>query len=318
MIPDLFRPRLYSLRIAAAIAAAFASSAAAAEPGLKAPAPESWFNMPATSIAIAHVDAGDLVEPAAAPIDGRSSSVVVTPAEPKPSAPPRPFWSLDPAPAPELKFAIAVGECRFEKSPDGMWWQSDHENYSRYKNNRCGEIEVARKFDQAPALGWSIRYVTLGTAETNALASACPGDDCSKADRTIDQYRAECDKSFQANCVYHWRTVNQIKGLNFALNLEVARKGIFAAELEGGVFAYFLKSYGEVTSTRCRDDNCPWRESIVQQSGLLLSPMVGMTLRGGPFFVATRYYFRTSQHSPITAGISGGVQTWLVGVQTSF
>lgn len=229
------------------------------------------------------------------------------------------FASIMNPPQAGLKFETAAGQCRFEKSPDGMWWQSDHENDSRYKNNRCGEVGVSMKFAPAPAIGWSARYVTLGDAETNALAVSCPGDDCAGVDHhSAALLRPECAQAFAANCLYHWRTVNTIKGFNFALNGEILRHGPFAAELEAGAFVYYLKSYAEVHSPGCNDGACPWRVEIQQYSGWLVSPMVGATLRAGPFFVASRYYFRTSQHSPVTAGIAGGAQTWLIGIQTSF
>lgn len=225
---------------------------------------------------------------------------------------------------PALKLDLAYGQCRYGKSPDGMWWQSDQENHSIYKDN-CGEIGVSRKFASYPAFGWSVRYITLGRAHTRAIARTSMNDDYRNIDRTKDGRRAECQPRFNDdNCDYLWSGDGGASpGLNFALNADFAKLGAVTFEGEIGAYFYRMKWSEQIFPMGCHDGGCPWRNTVEQKTGYYISPMAGLTAKFPIWdrlsgFVATRYYFRTSQHVPISAGVSGPVQTWLVGLSVSF
>lgn len=221
-----------------------------------------------------------------------------------------------------LRFEMAGGQCRYERSPDGMWWQKDQENASQYKDNGCGEIGIAGKLN--PTYGWSLRYVNLGRAHTRALAVTCPNDDCALRNNSLDFRRPECLNSFNGdNCQYQWNGDGGIKGLNFALSTEMVKLGRVSVEGEIGVLLYQMKWNEQVFPLGCDDGACPWRVTVDQKTGYYLSPMGGLTAKlaltpNSSLFMGTRLYLRTSQHVPIASGVQGYVQCWMAGIQTSF
>lgn len=226
-------------------------------------------------------------------------------------------------PRPALEYSAAAGQGRFGKSPDGMWWQSDHDNPSRYKDNRSFELGVAGRI--TGSYGWSIRYVSLGRAHTRAMARTSVGDDAKNIDRSKDGRRAACQSGFnEDNCEYQWSgDGGPTPGLNFAIDYELVKIGRFSLEPEVGAYVYRMKWSEQVFPMDCTDTACPWRVTVEQKTGYYVSPMAGLTARfslarNASVFVATRYYLRTSQHVPISAGISGPAQTWLAGITTSF
>lgn len=215
----------------------------------------------------------------------------------------------------ELKFELGVGQCRFGPSPDGMWWQKDQEHSNRYKTNGCIEWGVAGKVN--PLFGWSLRWVDLGQAHTNALAIACANDDCSKTDRTQIR-RAECSAGIKGDCLYQWKGAGGIKGVNFALSMEMLRHGHLSLEGELGVLVYRMRWSEQIYPMGCDGASCPWRYEVEQKTGYYASPEVSLIARYKYLWAGTRYYTRTSQHVPISAGISGPAQTWMAGVQVPF
>lgn len=225
--------------------------------------------------------------------------------------------------AESLHFDAAFGQCRYQKSPDGMWWQSDQENISRYKDNGCWQLGVSGPL--TPRFSWTARYVNLGGIQTYSLAVTCPSDDCSNRDKSKDFQRAECNPKFlDDNCRYQWLGQGRIRGLSFGLGAELLRAGPLGVEAEAGILIYQLQYDAQIYPMGCTDGSCPWRERINQKDGPYVSPMFGGTLRlhlngsNSSVFVTTQIFTRTSQHTPITAGYSGYVQTWLAGIRTSF
>ena len=225
-------------------------------------------------------------------------------------------------PESDLRMKVGFGECRFGKSPDGMWWQSDHENASQYKDH-CGEIGISGKLN--PVFGWNLRYVNLGMARTRALAVTFPDDDGSKRDPSKDIHRAECQSAMNGdNCLYKWDGAGTPgKGLAFTIDREFLTWGPVKAFAEVGAFIYHLSWSEVVHRTDCHDGDCPGRVTVDQRSGYYLSPVVGgeiqfaLTKRSS-LYAAMRFYLRTTQHTPVTAGVSGPVEQTSFGLITSF
>lgn len=221
-----------------------------------------------------------------------------------------------------LRFDAAMGQCRYQSSPDGMWYQKDQEHHNSYKD-MCGELGISGKLN--PVYGWSIRYVNLGMVHTNAYAVTCPADECDKRTAGLDPKRAECDPVYNDDsCKYRFLGGGGIKGFNFAISAEVARIKKFSLEAEAGVLLYQLRWAAQVYPLSCYDSPCQWKAGGAdQKAGPFLSPMVGLTARydlteTASVFVATRFYLRTSQHTPVSPGFSGYIQTWLAGVSFGF
>lgn len=225
-------------------------------------------------------------------------------------------------PESDLRLEVAFGQCRFQKSPDGMWWQKDQENNSRYKDNGCGEFGIRGTLN--PVFGWSLRYVNLGRAHTNSRAVTCPADNCANRDPKKDFQRADCMPKFnEDNCRYQWLGDGGIKGIAFALNAELFAYGRFSLEGEAGAMLYQLKWNAQIYPLGCHDGACPWRETVDQKTNYALTPLAGLALRyrlteHSSIFLKSDIYFRTQQHLPISAGIGGYAQTWLAGMSMSF
>jgi hypothetical protein len=96
---------------------------------------------------------------------------------------------------------FSLGQGRYERSPPGMWWQDDHDNPSKYKDNKSWEAGLSYKLNST--FGLSARLVHIGWAHTRARATTCPLDDCTKRDHSLDFRRAECPLAFNDNnCMY--------------------------------------------------------------------------------------------------------------------
>lgn len=222
----------------------------------------------------------------------------------------------------EVRLELGLGQARYGQSPDGMWWQSDHQNQSVYKHN--GAIDAGVAVSLNPAWSFNVRYVNFGQAHTRALAVTCPGDDCTKRDMTKDLRRAECGRGFAENCLYQWNgDGGDNPGLNFSLSVRALSFERLSIEPELGLFIYRMHWNEQVYPLGCTDGACPWRVTVDQKTGYYVSPMGGLIARVAltkdlSAFAGTRYYLRTSQHVPISAGISGPVQMWLAGLAWSF
>ena len=223
---------------------------------------------------------------------------------------PKPRWGLE----------VAGGQCRYGSSPDGMWWQSDQEHSNRYKTNGCMQFGGALYLN--PAWAVTARAINLGHAGLNALAVACPGDDCSKSNPALDKQRAACAGKFTEDCLYRWKGAGDIKGVLFGFRAKALSAADFSVEPELGVFVYRARWSAQVYPLTCSSgaDNatCPWRIEAEQKSGYYVSPEAGLMLRYKYLFAGTQYFFRTTQHTNITAGIGGPAQTWIAGVTVNF
>lgn len=212
---------------------------------------------------------------------------------------------------PQVKLEVALGQGRFQKSPDGMWRQDPYENASRYKDNHSSEIGFA--FRLTERYGMSVRWVNPGHITTSARAETCPEDNCKLTNRAA-LFREECAHKDVQHCVQLWEGGGGVHGVNIAFNTELARIGQVSLDGELGAFAYEMYWVAKVYPLACKDHSaCEWSRTDKQESGLYLSPMLGLTARWKGLFVATRYYTRTTEHTSISPGFSGGIQTWLVG-----
>lgn len=222
----------------------------------------------------------------------------------------------------------SFGEGRYQRSPPGMWWQPDHDNPSAYRDNKSWELGLNYRLNDT--FGLSGKLVHIGWAHTRALATTCPQDDCTKRDNTLDRLRADCAKGFsEAGCTYAWDGDGGINhGVNLSLTAKLLKVGPVEFEGEAGALVYKISWSEQVHPIGCAEKACPWRVDIDQKSDWLMSPMIGVTARIDRCLglltekwgcqVATRYYTRTSQHSPVTAGVMGPIQTWLFGISKNF
>lgn len=222
-----------------------------------------------------------------------------------------------------LRFEMAGGQCHYQQTPGGDYrWRYDANHQNQYTDFGCGEIGIAG--DLNSRFGWAIRYTNLGRAHTRGITSTCPGDDCHLRDAAVSDTRPDCADHFnENNCEYQWNGDGGIKGINFSVNTEIAKVGPVKLEAELGVLLYQMKWNIQVFPMGCSDGDCPWRMTANQQTGYYLSPMGGIVGRvaltkNSSVFAGTRVYMRTSQHIPISSGVTGYSQTWMTGVQTSF
>lgn len=214
---------------------------------------------------------------------------------------------------PEIKAEVAIGQGRFQPSPSGMWRDPDQdlENASRYKDNGSSEIGFAWRLTEK--YGMSARWVNLGHIKTSARVRTCPDGDSHCGDRSA-VFREECAHKDVPNCVALWVGGGGIHGVNIAFNTELLRVGQVSLDGELGVFAYEMSWVETVLPLACKDHNaCEWRRTDTQESGPYLSPMGSLTVRWNNFFIASRIYARTAEHTTISPGYSGYVQTWLFG-----
>lgn len=220
------------------------------------------------------------------------------------------------APKQQLALETGAGQCRYQASPDGMWWNTDQQHSNRYKTNGCLQFGLHGTIN--PAMGYTVSWVNLGWARTNAQAVACAGDDCPPKK---DPRRAECNNELTADCLYDFRGAGGIKGVLFAWTYSPFRFGDFVPEIETGILAYKARWSVRVTPLNCSADDrtCAWTREIEQSTrcGLIcLSPELGATVWWKRFGVELglggQYLFRTTQHTPMTAGYSGSAQTWLL------
>ncbi len=209
-----------------------------------------------------------------------------------------------------ITFDAGYADCRFTPSPDGQWWQKDQDHSNRYKAG-CGTLGFSARLNPAWTAG--IHFVSLGRAETNALAVTCPGDDCAARDTTANIRRAECSTSFKDNCLYQWRGAGRAEGFNFSLRYHLFDMGKVRIEAKGGAFAHRL-AWNEVVEPMGCMDNCSWRIQVDQRSSYRIAPMGGAVASWGYFYASWEFYGRIGEHTPVSAGVKGPVEVKTIGV----
>ncbi len=215
---------------------------------------------------------------------------------------------------------LAMGQCRYSPSPNGMWWQRDEPHSNRYKTNNC--FQPGLHFQITQTYGVNLRYVDLGTASLNALAWVCDNDDCSTLDKSKAD-RNECKEGFNKNCLARWASHGGVKGVSASIDAEVLRMGKLGIEAELGVLIYRAQWHASVTNFDCQGGDCPWQIQVGQRSGTYVSPLTSLYLRYHltkelSVYGGTQIYWRTAQHTNISPGINGKAQTWLAGVSVGF
>lgn len=208
----------------------------------------------------------------------------------------------------EYSVQFAVGQSRYTPSPDGVWWNRDQEHSNRYKTN--GVMQFGAHAKVSENFGVQVDWVNLGWARTNSQAVACANDDCSKTDMSQIR-RAPCNAELTGDCLYNFRGAGGIKGLKLGVTWAPLHLGPFTPELEAGLLAYKARWSIRVTPLDCTHDDraCSWTREIEQSTRcgfVCLSPEVGGTLWWKNTVGLTgQYYFRTTQHTPMTAGFGG-------------
>lgn len=219
-----------------------------------------------------------------------------------------------------LAINVALGRCGYGPAPDGMWYNRDREHTNRFTTNGCPQFGISGKV--SPAFGWSIDWINLGWARTNAQAVACAGDDCSKTNQAQIQ-RAECSAGLKGDCLYNFRGAGGIKGLKIGATWSTPQWHGLSAELGAGILAYKSRWSVRVTPLDCAADDrtCAWTREIEQSTrcGLVcLSPEIEATLWYRNFGIGGQYYFRTTQHTNMTAGFAGPAHVWLIKARIPF
>lgn len=219
-------------------------------------------------------------------------------------------------PKQQLAVELGVGQCRMTPAPDHVWVDRDQAHSNRYKTNGCPQFGLHGTIN--PAMGYSVSWVNLGWVRTNAQAVACAGDQCPPK---LDPRRAECNKELTGDCLYDFRGAGGIKGMLFAWTYSPFRFGDFVPEVEAGILAYKSRWSVRVTPLNCSADDrtCSWTREIEQSTrcgSVCLSPEIGGTLWWKPGHIelglGAQYFFRTTQHTQMTAGFAGPAQTWML------
>lgn len=208
-----------------------------------------------------------------------------------------------------FRLEASAGQCRLGPSPDGMWWRKDQDHSSRYKENGCIQLGAAYAF--SPKLEVAATFMNFG-AEVNSIVVSCPDDDCTKSDPK-NWRRNECETGQAVDCFNRVRGSWTVKGTLFSARYEVAKVGPFGIVPEAGVFIYRLRGVVRISNPECNDGpDCVWRADVVQQTGYVASPEIGIYLRHKYVAVGTQYIPRTSQHTEVSPGIGGAAQIWSV------
>lgn len=219
-------------------------------------------------------------------------------------------------PRQQLSVELGIGQCRMTPAPDGVWINKNEEHTNRYKTNNCPQFGLHGTMN--PAMGYSISWVNLGWVRTNSQAVACAGDQCPPKK---DPMRAECNDGLMGDCKYDFRGAGGIKGVLFAWTYSPFRFGDFVPEVGVGILAYKARWSVRVTPLNCSADDrtCAWTREIEQSTrcgSICLSPEVEATLwwkrPGIELGVGGQYFFRTTQHTPMTAGYADSAQTWML------
>lgn len=219
---------------------------------------------------------------------------------------------------PQTYLNLGAGQCRYGEAPDGQWQNRDQEHSNRHKTNGCLQFGAAWRLN--PSMGFSIDWVNLGWARNNAQAVACANDKCPPQQ---DPRRAECNDKLTGDCLYNFRGAGGIKGIKFVATWETPKWHDFSAQFGAGAFAYVIRQSMRVTPLNCTADDrtCNWTREIEQKTrcGLVcLSPEVEATLWWKNLGFGWQHYFRTTQHTNMTAAFGGPANVWLGKVRVTW
>lgn len=210
-----------------------------------------------------------------------------------------------------FRIDLGVGQCKF-KERDSAFWQSYHP-HSMGLTSKCGEVGIWAPLNDK--LGWFVRYVPMGFQQVNALAQTLPNDDYAQASHsTAVLTRPSCNVAFDGNnCLYQWNSAGNMNGFAVGMTVNAYKSGDFRIDPEFGMLFYTLKWRAQVHPLGCFD-NCPWRVEVNQYASRQKTPMVGLTVRNGDFYIGWRLYLHSSDHTPVTAPHSGPVHQLIAGV----
>lgn len=210
-----------------------------------------------------------------------------------------------------LTLDLGAGEARNTPAPDGQFYQKEHENSVRTKDN---VHSFGLSFQPEGPWTLGLHYTTLGQVAIEALAVTCPADDCGKSrDNSKDFRRAGCQPTFnEDNCQYRWVSAGRAKGVLFSAAYRFVDLGPLGLDLRGGAYLHQLKYGAVVERVGCQDDPSCRLLTIEQQSRYRLAPMLGIGAKYAPAwahggFAALTWdrFFRMGEHIEVTAGFKG-------------
>jgi len=219
----------------------------------------------------------------------------------------------------QITLDLGSGDCRYTRAPDQQWWQAEHQNSIRTKDN-CGSGGFSFKVAENLTLG--LHYASLGSVSIEAQAVTCPEDDCKKnRDTSKDYYREDCKPAFNGdNCAYRWVSGGNAKGGLASLAYRAFSIGALGFDLRGGLYFHQLKYAAVVENIECRDDPSCWRIAVNQKKHLAVRPVLGFGakyepefLRGG-FAAVTwdRFFGIGNRVDQMTAGFKGPTDRLMV------
>lgn len=207
---------------------------------------------------------------------------------------------------------LGYSDCRYTPSPNGQFWQSDSDHSSRYKSG-CGRFGLGLQI--TPAWNLNAAWVNLGRTDVNALAWACPGDDCT---RLVKSVSPDCPQALKENCQYRFNSGAYARGLALGTRLRLFEAGPIKVEVLGGLYAHKLTSHAQVEPINCHDGpNCQ-RFSTLDQTAFRISPIWGASAQWKFLFVSWEAYENIGVHTPVTANVKGRVEVKTLGLRIPF
>lgn len=207
-----------------------------------------------------------------------------------------------------FRIDLGYGSCKHTER-DGVFWQEENPHSNNF-TPKCGELGISG--DLNPAYGWALRRVWLGYVKTRALADTFPKDDRAEFIASEVQ-RAECATVLAGNCKYQWNGDGMIDGFSAVLSFRLYQNGRFRIDPEAGAFVYHMDWRQQLYPMGKSDGPSRFLE-INQKSGWFVSPQIGVTTRYGLLYAGYRLFFRTSEHTPMTAPYKGPVHQLVAGV----
>lgn len=214
---------------------------------------------------------------------------------------------------------VGAGEARATAAPDGQFWQKENHNSLRMKDNVQA---IGISFQLNPMWSVGAHTANLGTYEIHAQAVTCPGDDCTKADRTKDPSRPECKGKFSDDsCRYSWVSNGGARGFTLDTAITPWDWHGLKPQVRGALYVHRVYWRAVVENTDCRDAGC-WRYAFNQKSYYQIRPVLGLGVeyapawaKGGSLVLSVDRFFDIAKHNEVTAGFKGDIDRTMIWVK---
>jgi hypothetical protein len=192
------------------------------------------------------------------------------------------------------EFGVGLGQCRFRLATDGTFYQSDRPT-NNYITPRCASLSWADRLGSGP-FGWRVGFLWSDEIQARDNVTTFFDDDAFQQNLTCNN--AGPGPNHGRGCIVRIRGEGHTRGVSLSGTYEYRLR---RTRLIGEAGVFFFRHYWRYRVEHIDCTTCPPMPENYASSGPfgVPTPLVGLTLRAGPAYLAARKYW-PGQHRPLS------------------